>query len=167
MAMVKWSQHNALPLLTFFLCPGITQYCRSVVGWFLLWNNLMINLKILRHFQQSDIPVTVVVGCYDNACSRTVLCIAAWSFIANDFLASGTAYCDSLPFDNTMDEGNYSIKTQNPKCRVHWCFLKLIDYVSRVGITGDTVDHVGIFSLSCKLLPLYLLSDLPHPFLPS
>jgi hypothetical protein len=30
-------------------------------------------------------------------------------------------------------------------------------------LTGDAVSHVGIFDPSCALLPLYLLSDLPHP----
>jgi hypothetical protein len=30
-------------------------------------------------------------------------------------------------------------------------------------MNSDTVSHVGIFDPSCELLPLYLLSDLPHP----
>ncbi len=28
--------------------------------------------------------------------------------------------------------------------------------------TRDTVSHVGFFNPSCELLPIYLLSDLPH-----
>jgi hypothetical protein len=56
-----------------------------------------------------------------------------------------------------MDEG--TIKTPNPKCRLYWWF-------NRVYRSGDTVSHVGIFDPSCELLPIYLLSDLPHPFTP-
>jgi hypothetical protein len=52
-----------------------------------------------------------------------------------------------------MDEE--TIKTQNPKCRLYWCIIEFIDW---------------IYSQSCwyfrplnELVPLYLLSDLPHP----
>jgi hypothetical protein len=58
-----------------------------------------------------------------------------------------------------MDEGTK--KTQkNPKCRLYWCLIEFIDW-------RYTVSHVGIFDPSCELLPLYLLSDLHHPFPPS
>jgi hypothetical protein len=54
-----------------------------------------------------------------------------------------------------MDEG--TIKTPNPKCRLYW---RLIEFIDR---RYCTVSHVDIFDPSCELLPLYLLSDLPHP----
>jgi hypothetical protein len=47
-----------------------------------------------------------------------------------------------------------TIKTQYPKCRLYWCLIEFIDW---------RYSHVGIFDPSCELLPLYLLSDLPHP----
>jgi hypothetical protein len=54
----------------------------------------------------------------------------------------------------SMDEG--TTKTQIIKCRLYWCLIEFLK-------TGSTVNHIGLFDLSCKLLPLYFLSDLPHP----
>jgi hypothetical protein len=52
-------------------------------------------------------------------------------------------------------------KTPNPECRPYWCLVEFIDW------RYSTVSHVGIFDPSCELLPLYLLTDLPHPSPPS
>ncbi len=51
-----------------------------------------------------------------------------------------------------MDEG--TIKTPNPKCRLYWCLIEFIDWRHSPSYTFDPI---------CELLPLYLLSDLPHP----
>jgi hypothetical protein len=52
-----------------------------------------------------------------------------------------------------MDKG--TIKTQNPKCRHYWCLIEIIDW--------RYSQSFGIFDPSFELLPLFLLSDLPHP----
>jgi hypothetical protein len=56
------------------------------------------------------------------------------------------------------DEG--AVKTPNPKCHPYWCLIEFIDW-------RYSNSHVGISDPSCKLLPLYLLPDLPHPYPPS
>jgi hypothetical protein len=45
-----------------------------------------------------------------------------------------------------MDEGTK--KSQNFKCRLHWCLIECIDWRYR-----QPVSHVGIFDPSCELLP--------------
>jgi hypothetical protein len=52
-----------------------------------------------------------------------------------------------------MDEG--TIKTQNPKCRLYWCLIEFIDW--------RYSQSCWYFRPLCELVPLYLLSDLPHP----
>ncbi len=51
-----------------------------------------------------------------------------------------------------MDEG--TIKTQNPKFRLYWCLIELIDWLEIQSVM------FGIIDPSCRLLPLYLLPGL-------
>ncbi len=55
-----------------------------------------------------------------------------------------------------VDEG--TIKTPNTKCRPFWCLIEFIDW--------RCSQSCWCFGPSCKLLPLYLISDLPHPYPP-
>jgi hypothetical protein len=52
-----------------------------------------------------------------------------------------------------MDEG--TLKTPNPKFRLFWCLIEIIDWSS-----GVIVSHVGIFDPSSELLPLWPIPSL-------
>ncbi len=64
----------------------------------------------------------------------------------------------SAPRPTSYPIDHITIKTPNPnpKCRLYWCLIEFIDWTY-----NQSVSHVGIFDLSCKLTPLYLLSRLP------
>jgi hypothetical protein len=53
-----------------------------------------------------------------------------------------------------MDEG--IVKTQNPKCRLHWCLKEFLAW-------RHSQSCWYFYDPSCELLPLYLLSHHPRP----
>ncbi len=75
------------------------------------------------------------------------------------FIDSVTAINVDIGKDVTTSMGEGTIKTQNPKCRLYWCLIEFIDWRHS--------QSCLIFDLSCELLPLYLLSDIPFPLPPS